>query len=773
MIPASLAYQEAIKKAHRGQTHIKVEYGIEDKNKIYSSSSSPTIAYSTTLQNLWEDSPMVHNYALLSNDYMTTDGAQEIAPDSPSDVDVERCGCIANVLSDNVGATANLFYSIVLTSQTDTKPKEIYGFVMRFDETNNTYPTDIDVNVFGENNDLLVSRNFKDLNSPVFAFDEEIQGVVSIEISVNKINKHNAYLRLTNLMLGINKVYTEKELMSNAFNYERRIDMLSNELSFNELNFNVNNIDRSYNPFNLSGVYKKFDIMQPVTFSLGLEYEPGSYSWLKVATLFTSDFSFENTSYSVECTDLLSTLTLINYFTPNLTTIKEGNITYGDIINAIIEKSGGVIELNDFKLIDKVKNAKVQTYIPALPVNEVLQLIANINQCVVFTNRDGIIEFKDAYIPKATFNDNGHMDFSSVANAYNTNQLPLCTYAQLTTDFVKAEPNEWQVIRPDNNDEYLGYVSTMMCDGNGIFSTKPKIVINYSLPINADSLYLVFDHLEQAYPKDFTVTYYNANNDIIDTLVYTDNNSYEISRGIDYRNVSRYEIEISDWSKGNRRAVINRIGAGVFDDYYLDFHFMYNKPSIEKTGFIKDISCTYYNDSRELNDNGQPVLEEIVETTFYEDGDHYFYCDTSYDGFVVEKIDGAGTIDSYDGNYSNACYFTVSGNTNGIKVRLMGYKIKRDESTVTIQIAKKGESKKIDNPLCSEREQALLQCQWYYDYVKKGQTLSVDYRGDYRIEPFDYFYVQSQYQNRVPIVVTSCELNYNGGLKGKLEALNV
>lgn len=773
MIPASLAYQEAIKMFHRGQTHIKVEYGIEDKNKIYSSSSSPIIAYSTTLQNLWEDSPMVHNYALLSNDYMTTDGAQEIAPDSPSDVDVERCGCIADVLSDNVGATANLFYSIVLTSQTDTKPKEIYGFVMRFDETNNTYPTDIVVNVYGENNDLLVSRSFKGLNNPVFTFDEEIQGVVSIEISVNKINKHNSYLRLTNLMLGINKVYTEKELMSDAFNYERRIDMLSNELSFNELNFNVNNIDRSYNPFNLSGVYKKFDIMQPVTFSLGLEYELGSCSWLKVATLFTNDFSFEDTKYSVECTDLLSTLTLINYFTPNLTTIKQSNITYGDIINAIIEKSGGVIELNDFKLIDKVKNAKVQTYIPALPVNEVLQLIANINQCVVFTNRDGIIEFKDAYIPKATFSDNGHMDFSSVANAYNTNQLPLCTYAQLTTDFVKAEPNEWQVIRPDNNDEYLGYVSTMMCDENGIFNTKPKIVINYSLPINADSLYLVFDHLEQAYPKDFTVTYYNADNNVIDTLVYTNNDLYEISRGIDYKNVSRYEIEISDWSKGNRRAVINRIGAGVFDDYYLDFHFMYNKPSIEKTGFIKDISCTYYNYSRELNDNGQPVLEEIVETTFYEDGGHYFYCDTSYDGFVVEKIDGTGTIDSYDGNYSNACYFTVSGNTSGIKVRLMGYKIKRDESTVTIEVAKKGESKKIDNPLCSEREQALLQCYWYYDYVKKGQTLSIDYRGDYRIEPFDYFYVQSQYQNRVPIVVTSCELNYNGGLKGKLEALNV
>ena len=45
MIPTSLAYQEAIKKAHRGQTHIKIEYGIEDKNKIYSSSSSPTISF--------------------------------------------------------------------------------------------------------------------------------------------------------------------------------------------------------------------------------------------------------------------------------------------------------------------------------------------------------------------------------------------------------------------------------------------------------------------------------------------------------------------------------------------------------------------------------------------------------------------------------------------------------------------------------------------------------------------------------------------------------
>ena len=770
MIPTSLAYQEAIKKAFRGQTHIKIEYGIEDKNKVYSSSSSPTIAYSTTLQNLWEDSPMIHNYALLSNNYMTTNGVQEIVPDSSLDVDVERSGCIANILSDSVGATANLFYSIVLT---DSEPKEIYGFVMRFDETNNTYPTDIEVNVYGESDSLIVNRRFQELNSPVFTFDEEIQNVVKIEILVHKINKPNAYLRLTNLMLGINKIYTEKELMSNAFDYKRSVDMLSNELSFNELSFNVNNIDQSYNPFNLSGVYKRFDIMQPVTFSLGLEYEPNSYEWLKVATLFTNDFSFENTTYSVECVDLLSTLTFINYFTPNLTTIKEGNITYGDIINMIIEKSDGAIELNDFKLIDKVKNAKVQTYIPALPVNEVLQLIANINQCVVFTNRDGVIEFKDAYMPKVTFSDNGHMEFSSVANAYNTNQLPLYTYAQLTTDFVKAEPNEWQVIRPDDNSEYLGYVSSMMCDENGVFSVKPKVVIYYSLPTNVDSLYLVFDHLEQAYPKDFTVTYYNANNGIIDTLTYNDNNLFEISKDVDYSNVSRYEIEISDWSKGNRRAVINRIGAGIFDDYYLDFHFMYNKPTIEKMGYIKDISCKYYIESRELSDDGQTILEDVVEATFYEDGNHYFYCDTSYDGFVVEKLEGTGTIDSYDGDYSNACYFTVSGNTSGIKVKLKGYKIKSDESTATIQVAQKGESQEIDNPLCNNRELALLQCQWYYDYVKKGQTLSVDYRGDYRIEPFDYFYIQSQYQSRVPIVVTSGELTYNGGLKGKLEVLNV
>ena len=152
---------------------------------------------------------------------------------------------------------------------------------------------------------------------------------------------------------------------------------------------------------------------------------------------------------------------------------------------------------------------------------------------------------------------------------------------------------------------------------------------------------------------------------------------------------------------------------------------------------------------------------------------HYFNCDEEHDGYRVEKVSGSGTINKIYGAYSNTCFFTTSGNTDGMLVRLYGKKVEKKEYDNLMQFNQKGETYVIENPLCVSQETAKQMCLWYYDYVKKGQTLTIDYRGDYALEPFDYIYVQSQYQGRIPVVITKTKLTYNGGLKGKLEVLNV
>lgn len=765
MIPATIKYQNGIKQAFRGQTHIRIEYGVEDKNTIYSFTSGAISDYSATMLEVWQNNNAIYDYAFLSNNYMRTDGSQLVLPDDSEDTDINRSGCVLDALSDDLGVL-EATYELSLIDSSDSVLKELYGFVLTFDSVNNTYATSLDVKVYS-NEQLIVTRQFENLDSTVFMFEEEIQNVSKVQIVVHSINKPNARLRISGFMLGINKTYTEKELMQNAFDYDRGIDVLSNELSYGELTFNVNNMDMSYNPFNLTGIYKRFGRMQPVTLYLGLEYETDSIEWLKVATLYTDEFSFDETSFSVSCVDLLSTLNKTNYFTPNNQKVADDNLTYKDLVQMLVNNSDGALTINDLIFIDKIVNNKVGCQVSNYSLNEILQLIANINQSIVYTDRNGVIRFKDAYFPKTTFDDNGHMPFSSVANAYNTNQLPTYTYIELTTNFFKAEPNDWQVIRP-NNDEYLGYVSSMMCGSDGVFTNKPKLSINYSSPMRLESLYLVFDHLSNEYPTKFTVTYYNSENEEIKKLSFENNDLVEILSSANVDNAIKYEIEISKWSVGNRRAVINRIGEGVFEDYYLDFNMIKTKPSIELMDYVKDINCSYYQYAKDGVE-----YEEINDALFIGNGLQRFESDTAYDGFTVEKIGGTGEISNINGNFSNACEFTVSGNTDMINVKLKGYKIKEQKMNLISKFSNRGATYTLDNPLCISKEMAQTLCDWYYDYVKKGQTLTISYRGDYQLEPLDFIYVQSQYQTRLPVMITRTKLSYNGGLSGELEVLNV
>lgn len=774
MIPSSLRFDEAIKRLDRGRTKIKIVHGIKDNNKIFilgtTNAETPTLSATA---NMIINKPK-YNFIRLSNNYFRTDGRQTIAPSQPTKEQLDTCGFTFKDKSDNKG-NINIPYQVVLVKpNVDMKPKTIFGFIVNFDNFSNTYATDILVEIRDVKGVTFATREFTN-DSTTFMFDEEFENVGSIIFTIRKINKPNALLRFTYFGLGVQKIYENQDLMQNAFHYKRSIDLLSNELSFSELSFNVDNRDMAYNPFNLQGIFKRFDKNQPITLYLGVEHNKNDVEYLEVANLFTQDFEFHDTYYTVKCVDLLSLLEKINYYTFSYEIYNSRDYDYADMVERIALDADGIVKKSDFITTPKMRETINRTMIPNVPFSEEVQLIANICNHVVFTNRKGLIEFKDAWIPKVTFEDNGHMEYSSVANAYNTNQLPEYTYIQLLKDFELTKPNSFQVIRKP--DEYLGFVGNKISKADGTFDVNPIITINYSLPTTVESFYIVFDHLMQEYAQEFDVTYY-SNERVVHELKYSNNTLFEISEDLALQGVTKYVIEIKKWSKANRRAVINRIGAGLIDDYYLDFHQMTQKPSIEMLGYVKNINCEFTKYTRESD-----VYQEIATQTFYGDKDgsgyygedrfHQFLCDEAHDGYIVEKVSGTGEITNIYGGASYNCSFTTSGNTDGMVVRLKGHKQKEDTFSVIKTYNDKGTTYSLSNPLCDTEEKAKKMIDWYYDYAEKGQTLSIDYRGDCRLEPFDFIYVESQYQKRVPVVITSVELDYNGGLKGKLEVLNV
>ena len=96
------------------------------------------------------------------------------------------------------------------------------------------------------------------------------------------------------------------------------------------------------------------------------------------------------------------------------------------------------------------------------------------------------------------------------------------------------------------------------------------------------------------------------------------------------------------------------------------------------------------------------------------------------------------------------------------------------EAEASVTYNSSGDVITYDNALCESNTKATDLANWYYDYVKKGQKFTISYRGDPALEPFDFIYIQSQFEDEyVPVVVTKTTLDFDGGISGKIECIRV
>lgn len=691
MIPTYLAYQEEMKSLIRGKTHVRISYGIRSDIQVLNHSSYASYLGSGTLQGVLVDDVNTSDYAYLAKNYMRTNGSQKILPQNLSERDNE-CGFIFNDFSSADKSFVNdVFITLDLIDGSDTVAKTIPGIVLTFDEANDTYPTEIEL--VAKNGAITTYEETLINDSNTLLIEKEMKSITSITLHFKSINKANALLRITGLFIGLSKVFTNKDLSDEGLKYTRSISMVSNELSYTEMKFTVNDYELKFNPYNPEGIYKYFSKRQPVKLEIGREslFSDEIY-WLEVANLLTDNLSFKENTFTIECIDLLSSLDDINTFTKShdQAILNTWNNMIADLCNS------DDISLNQLVLPDSFNVDNATAGMPEVLIAEAFQLIANINNMIVYTNRDGFVQFDKAWVPKVNVYDNGHVVFSDVARAYNDNQLPLVSYAQLTSDFLNSEIDSFIVISTNDKKEMdIRFVSESIADDAGVFTDPIVISVDYSMPVSVDSIYLVFDHLKQEYASDFDIKYYDPDGVLMHTESFSNNLLYEVSKSVSIDNCSKVELIINKWSVPGHRAIVNRVGSGRMLNYMLDFDDIKVKPEIKDIVYVKAIKVTYHD--------------------------------------YVSSIDSVETV-----------------NFNDV-----------------------GKTIEIDNPLCSTAEQAKNLAVWFYNFIKNGNSINIDYRGDPAIEPFDYIYIESQFKNKMPVCVSKVELNVSNGLDGKIEVISI
>lgn len=117
-----------------------------------------------------------------------------------------------------------------------------------------------------------------------------------------------------------------------------------------------------------------------------------------------------------------------------------------------------------------------------------------------------------------------------------------------------------------NNGE-LGWVSDLICDSNGTFTTPPSVTINFNGNHSSIGLTVTFDDVNGEYATDFVMTAYDASDNLIASYPYTNNTLTQVAAYGQLTNYRKVVLTISKWSVPNRRARVSEVSFGIVKVY--------------------------------------------------------------------------------------------------------------------------------------------------------------------------------------------------------------
>jgi hypothetical protein len=139
----------------------------------------------------------------------------------------------------------------------------------------------------------------------------------------------------------------------------------------------------------------------------------------------------------------------------------------------------------------------------------------------------------------------------------------------IETKYATLEKDRWVLdgtfkLIPESAYANVGWWSSDLSDDTtGVFNPSITVTLQFTTNHSSVGITIFWDRLLNECAKDFTVTYYNSVNDVIQSTVVTSNTLSEYVDEISVSNYRKIIIAISKWSVPSRRARIEEILFGV------------------------------------------------------------------------------------------------------------------------------------------------------------------------------------------------------------------
>ena len=744
MKSVSNAYKASMRAMLRNCSFVRITFGNVDthaatdgewvSNGALSISEFDTVDY---------DFAYEESYAALELNRWALDGNTVIAPASGE----LRDGFISSHMSN---ANGEFETHAVLTRQF-SQPRIFPGITLTFDTRYREWPFSVTVRFYLDGDEVDTQT--------VPVTDSEVvvnTGAEQVDKIIVEFGNGLPYRRprLEEVLYGINKVFTNKDLIST--NQKHDVDPLSRRLPSETMQFVLLDYEHNYDPDNPLGIYSFIDKNSPIEIQFGYELPDKTVEWLKPDKyVLNTKPSARNNQATFSGTGLIGSLTGTFYKS------KLGSKNFYDMAEEVLLDAGLTLTeqgTNPWEIDESLQQMFTTAALPIDTHMNCLQLIAHACRCRLFTDDDNIIHIKPfgvtvTGIYSGEWADNGHLWYSEWGTVDKGNTSGN-TYATL-------ELNRWtldggnQVIIPDTAPSGRGFVSEAMTDENGTFTLAPVFTKTFDVSHDLPVLAIRFDTPLNEYPASVQVKYYKESVLLDTQTVAPESSEVFISTNLA---IDCTKIEVTMF--GNlpyRRMRVSKVYYRE-TDFTLDFSSIdENSQVISKIDELKAVSVAKYAYTSDENTSA------LFEGTTTETQLHVEFSGLAQD--IQISVTGGSLVSSEI--YARAADLVLSSGTKTVVIT--GRTLTENSVVVSYPVSLTGEIDKEENPLITNDTMCLALANHVKNYLQMRNTYEADYRGNPEMEVGDIIGLQTLYTDEMDALILVDEITFNGSLSGKMK----
>ena len=377
---ASIEMIEQLKKPKRNLGFLKVKFNIVDPETNPDLSSNSEEIFSS-LDSIKESTiPQTKNYATLEKNFWILNDSQPIYGSE----ELEQTYTSSYMSDKNC-----LFTDKACITLTSSVYLTTLGLTMVFDSIDKNYAKRLNVKAYRDNT-LIMNKDYT-LNSYkerlIFADNDELVRWNRIEIYFIESSLPYRRIRVNQLLFGIMEIYTDENIISAES--KEKTTMINSELPTHTFKFTIDNMNKLFNPDNPEGWYRYILQQQPISYEWGYQLDDGTIEWILGGNmLLTGSVDVGENQVT------FSTTSFINYLTkPYKKGVynANGRSLYDLAVDVLTDSN---IDESQYNLWEGLKLLKTDAPLPKLEARQLLQIIATTGNCILFTNREDIINIQ-------------------------------------------------------------------------------------------------------------------------------------------------------------------------------------------------------------------------------------------------------------------------------------------------------------------------------------------------------------------------------------------